>query len=246
MTVLPGIQGLVDTLTVEALRLESMTQYVDAGDADRYLVELHYDSLRSRMRPVGGTWRDLRASEKETAVARVLLDDQMRVLAAEFADKPHLQASRAHMTRGLAGGVQTILPEEPITQGVPWSADVVFPLSPLRSVGQEEGVPDDGELRSRANAMLDSAVSRGRETLYYMTIRGSFMPAEFSSTVGDQATTVSVGGSVAAMMIWSSTLNTFVSSATRVAIEMPVRDPDSPNSSSRVKFDITTFTQVRM
>jgi len=246
MTVLPGAQGLADTLIVEALRLESMTQYVDAGDAGRYLVELHYDSLRSRMRPVGGAWRELRASEKEAAVVRILLDQQMRVLEAEFVDSPHLQASRAHKTRGLIGGITPTLPEEPLTIGVPWSTEVAFPLSPLGRVGQEEGVPADGELRSLAQAVLDSAVIRGRETLFYMTIRGSFVPAEFTSTDGDQATVVSVGGSVASMMIWSSTRNAIVSSATRAVVEMDIGDPGTPNSGSHVRFDVTTYTQVRM
>ncbi len=246
MTVLPGAQGLADTLAVEAFRLESTTQYVDAGDAGRYLVELHYDSLRSRMRPVGGSWRELRVSEKETAVVRVLLDQQMRVLAAEFMDSPYLQASRSHMTRGLMGAARLTLPEEPIATGMPWSTEVSYPLSPLRGVGQEEGVPADGELHSLAKAVLDSVVTRGGETLYYMTISGSFVPAEFTSTVGGQATTVSVRGSVAAMMIWSSTRNAFVSSATRAVVEMGVRDQGSPDSGSHVRFDVTTYTQVRM
>jgi len=246
MTVSTGAQGPADILTVEAHRLESMTQYVDAGDAGRYLVELHYDSLRSRMRPVGGAWRELRAGEKETAVVRVLLDQQMRVLEAEFMDSPHLQASRAHMTRGLIGGITATLPEDPLTTGVPWSTEVAFPLSPLGSIGQEEGVPADGELRSLAQAVLDSAVTRGRETLYYMTIRGSFVPAEFTSTVGGQATIISAGGSMASMIIWSSTRNVIVSSATRAVVEMDVRDPGAPNSSSHVRFDVTTYTQVRM
>ncbi|UCD24063.1 MAG: hypothetical protein JSW51_13710 [Gemmatimonadota bacterium] len=245
MLVPPGAQQLGDTLTVEALRLESMTQYVDAADTDRFLIELHYDSLRSRMRPVGGVWLELEASETEMAVVRVLLDRHLRVLEAQFVDRPDLRASRAHMTRGLAGSIRPTLPEGPVAIGDSWSTDVAFALSQLRSIGREEGVPADGELLSNANAVLDSALIRGAETLYYVTVRGSFIPANFTATLGDQETVVSVGGSLAAMMIWSSTWNAFVSSASRVVLDMDVRDPTSRDPGSTVRFDITTNTQVR-
>ena len=106
-------------------------------------------------------------------------------------------------------------------------------------------MPADGELRSHAEALLDSVVTRGTDSLYYMTISGNFEPSEFASTLGNQATAVTVTGSFASMMIWSATRSAFVSSATNAVVEMEVRDPNSAASASEVRFEVITFTQSR-
>jgi hypothetical protein len=149
------------------------------------------------------------------------------------------------MIRGLTGGILLLLPEDPVSPGISWSTDVTYPLSPLRGVGREEGVPADGELHSHAEALLDSVVTRGADNLYYLTISGSFEPSEFASTLGNQATAVTVTGSFASMMIWSSAKSAFVSSATNAVVGMEVRDPGSAASVSEVRFEVITYTQSR-
>jgi hypothetical protein len=246
MQVISSSPNVLDTLTVEATRLESATQYADGAGSGRYSIELHYDSVRARMRPVGGLWRPLEANEKEVSAVRALLDERMRVLEAEFLYSPHLQDSVAHMTRGLTGSVLLTLPEGPIAVGVPWATDAAYPLSAFGVIGREEGVPDQGELRSLATAVVDSVVSRGDDTLYYITSRGRFAPMRYASTVGGERTSLTAAGSFAAMMVWSSTWSAFVSSAARVLAQLDVRDPLDTVRESQVKFDVTIQSRVRM
>ncbi len=246
MKAIPSGPRTVDTLTVEATRLESATQYADAAEGGRYSIELHYDSVRARMRPVGGLWRQLEASEKEVATVRALLDERMRVLQAEFLYSPHLQDSSAHLTRGLTGGVLLTLPAEPVAVGVPWATDVAYPLSALGGIGREEGVPEQGELRSLATAVLDSVVRRGDDILYYVTARGTFAPMRYASTLGGDRASIVAAGSFAAMAVWSSRWSAFVSSASRVLAQIDVQDPLNTATVSQVRFDVIIRAQVRM
>jgi hypothetical protein len=236
-----------DPLSVEASRLEGMTQFFDAQAGDRYLVELHYDSLRARLRPVGGTWRDVTAEAGELGVVRAVLTDRLEVLEAEFVDMPHLQATNGQMARCLGGGHLLTLPEIPIAVGASWAADLSYPLNAFAAIGREDGVPAGGELRSEATATLDSVVTRPADTLYYVTARGNFMSAVLPASAGGESVSVTAGGSLAAMMVWSSAWSAFVSGATRAVILMDIRsDPTEGNAVTHVRFDVTTLSQVRM
>jgi len=247
MTVMPTGGGLPDTLTIEAARLESATQFADAAANGRFSIVLQYDSARTRMRPRGGLWQPLEVKENESAPVRTVLDERMQVLQAEFLDSPHLQASRAHMVRGLTGGVLVTLPPGPVTRGVPWMTEAAYPLSVLRSIGEEEGVPRLGELVARATAKIDSLVGRGADTLYYLTVTGSFLPAQFESLLSDVPAVTTASGSFASMLVWSSSWSAFLSGASRVVLWMDVRGvPDAGAASSRVRFDVITRSQVRM
>jgi hypothetical protein len=247
MTVMPTGRGLLDTLTIEATRLESATQFADAAANRRFSIVLQYDSVRARMRPRGGLWQLLEEEENEIAPVRTVLDERMRVLQAEFLDSPHLQASRAHMVRGLSGGVLVTLPPGPVSRGVPWMTEVAYPFSVLRSIGEEEGVPRLGELVAQATANIDSLADRGRDTLYYLTVTGSFAPAQFASLLSGVPAATTASGSFASMLVWSSSWSAFISSASRVVLWMDVRgDPNAGAASSRVRFDVITRSQVRM
>ncbi|MEJ2239715.1 MAG: hypothetical protein P8X82_15575 [Gemmatimonadales bacterium] len=239
--------GPPEPLSVEATRLEGMTQFFDSEASGRYLVELHYDSLRARLRPIGGTWRDLEAAEGDLGVVRAVVSGKLDVIEAEFVNKPHLQEPKAHMARALGGGHVLTLPEEPQEVGDSWITDLSYPLNAFAEVGRDDGTPDRGELRSQAVAMLDSVVNRSTDTLYYITVRGKFIPAGFTSSVGGDVVSVSGGGSLAAMMVWSSAWSAFVSGATRAVIMMDVRsDSADERVVTHIRLDVTTRSQVRM
>jgi hypothetical protein len=245
MTVIPTGQALLDTLTIEATRLESATVFTDASANDRFTLVVQYDSVRARMRPRGGLWQQLEVRDDEVATVRAVVDGRMRVLQAEFIDRPHLQASKSHMTRGLSGGVLFALPSDSVSLSEPWTVEVAYPLSCLRGVGQEEGVPNSGELMSRATAQIDSLATRGSDTLYYLTVRGSFLAAQFQSRLSDAPARTTALGSFASTIVWSSAEDAFVSGASRVALRMDVGEPEG-EASSQVRFDVMTRSQVRM
>jgi len=234
-------------LTVEATRLEGMTQFSDSQAGTRNLVELHYDSLRARLRPVGGTWRDLAAAEEDLGVVRAVVSDKLDIIEAEFVNKPHIQETKGHMGRALGAGQVLTLPEVPQRVGASWTADLLYPLNAFAQVGREDGTPSKGELQSRVMAMLDSVIDRSADTLFFITVRGKFMPASFTSSVDGESVSVTAGGSLAGTMVWSSAWSTFVSGATRAVIAMDVRSDISDETDvAHIRFDVTTRSQVRM
>jgi hypothetical protein len=234
----------VDTLLVEATRLESVTRFVDAADDGRYSVELQYDSVRARKRLRGGTWHDVEPSELEVTSVRVLLDDRARLLGAEFVYLPHVTASQGEVMRGFAGGTYMHLPEGQVAADSSWNSALRIPLTALASLGRPEDVPGAGELVARVTTRVDSMAIRETDTLAYMSLQGII-----ASTVGrdgDPHTGITAGGSVAATLVWSSAWDAYVTGAVRclVAFTRP-RDRESELAAPELRFDMTTQFQVR-
>jgi len=246
MIVMPTGRALLDTLTIEATHREGATQFVEAAAVGRYSIVLQYDSVRTRMRPRGGLWQDLEVEEHGIATVRAVLNERLEVLQAEFLNSPHLQASKADMVRGLIGGVLITLPAGPVVRGEPWTTEVAYPLAFLGSIAEEEGVPHHGELTAHATALIDSLAQRSGDTLYYVIVRGSFLPASFNSLLSGVPAAVTADGSFAAMLVWSSTWNAFISGAARAVLRMDIRDLQGGATGSQVRFDVITRSQVRM
>jgi len=241
-----GDPALNDTVSVEAMRLESFTAYVSAADAGRYSVIISYDSVRARRRAVGGTWRTLEPALRDTATARALLDSRMRVLAAELSSLPHLRVTGEEVLRGLAGGPWIPLPEGPVAVSNAWPTDLGYPLSVLAGVAADEGVPATGVLSTEGTATLDSIQARGSDTLAFISARGRFAPAVVGPASPDGAGSVTASGSVGAALVWSSRAQTFVTAASRAVISLAVvRDPNDRSGDARLQFDVSTETRVR-
>ena len=236
-----------DVVSLEATRLEGMTQRVVEAVDGLYSVRITFDSVRARMRPLGGSWRDIIPSARERAVARVVVNDRLQVVAdAEFIDLPNVGAANVEVLRGMGGGFHVTLPGEPISTGATWTAELVYPLRVLSTFGGEVGVPPAEELVSTALFTLDSLVARGRDTLSFLTIRGRFNQRTRVSGPGSVGLT-GVDGSVGASFIWSSSWNAFVSGAARILVQLAIpRDPANPAVMSRVEFDLTSHFQMRL
>lgn len=236
-----------DTVTVEATRLESFTAEIVAVAPGRYSVRLMYDSVRARLKPVGGTWRIVEPGPRDALVARVVLGSRMQVLApAEYIDEPNVDVSNAEALRGLAGGFQLSLPDLSVSTGSSWTTHLRYPVTVLASVGGNQGAPTSGELLSDAMVSLDSVVRRGTDKLSYMTVRSRFEATRLESTAGSDSGYVEVGGGLIATLIWSSRWSAYVSGAVRVAVNLVFRaEPDPTAVTSRLRFDITTRFQVR-
>ncbi len=237
--------GDSDPVAIEATRLEGVTQRVVEAVDGRYSVRIRFDSVRARMRPLGGAWRDMAPSARERGVARVVMDDRLRVLAdAEFIDLPNVGVANSEVLRGVGSGFQVTFPEQPVTEGETWTAELIFPLRVLSAFGSEVGVPLSEELTSTALFTLDSLVTRGRDTLSFLNIRGRF--DQRTRVPGSGSGMTGVDGSVGANMIWSSAWNAFVSGAARVVAQLTFpRDPSNPSAMSRVALDLTTQSQLR-
>jgi hypothetical protein len=245
MRILPFAGEVAAPLTVEASRLESATQHVDAVGVGRIGIELVYDSVRARMHAVGGPWRDVEPGARDEVVARLLLDERLNVQEGEFVDLPHLAATPGELGRGLAGGFHVPLPERPVAAGDEWVAEIGYPLSVLSGVGAQEGVPQAGQMTGAGRMRLDSLVVRATDTLAYLTLRGRFDPQPLGSEA-DTTGLVSASGSMGATLVWSTGWNAFVSGASRLVMSVAVRQgPEGDAAVFRLEFDVVTQSQVR-
>ncbi len=236
-----------DTVTVEATRLESLTAEIVAAVPGRYSIRLMYDSVRARMKPLGGVWRIVEPGPRDALMARVVLGSRMQVLAsAEYIDEPNVDVSNAEALRGLAGGFQLSLPDSLVSAGSSWTTQLRYPVTVMASIGGNQGVPTSGELLSDATVSLDSVVRRGTDKLSYMTVRSRFEAMRLESTAGSDSGYVDVSGGLAATLIWSSGWSAYVSGAARVTMNLVFRAESDPTAvMSRLRFDITTRFQVR-
>lgn len=223
-----GVSEGSETLTLEAEALQSITRRVVQRTDSGYLVEVELDSVRARMRPAGGSWRDL-AVGRGSAGLRVTVDERLRVsdVTSLRAGGDTLTGTRLQTLRGYAGGLEFGLPEEPVAAGDGWSADVVLPLQKSLALGQELNLPDelsgDTELIVRSRFTLDSIVHQPADTLAYLTLRGQVVPATYATQGGPVAGTLTITGATGGSFIWSTAWNAFVSGAVRARTTMQVQ-----------------------
>jgi hypothetical protein len=162
------------------------------------------------------------------------------VLAPEFIDVPHLNATVSEVMRGASAGIHCELPERPTSVGDSWNVDLAYALTPLSALARDENVPLVGELRSRAVAKLDSVVINRVDTLAYIFLNGRFEEESTDSII-------SVSGDFVSTLIWSFGWQAYASAATNAEITV-VYDTDGYEraSPSSLRFEIITQTQVRM
>ncbi len=234
-----GNGGALDSVTVESQRSESLTRWVEASSSGRFSAILVYDSVRARTSTTGGRWLDIPPTEREEAISRVVLTARMEVLGAEYLDSPHLDASIAEVMRGAAAGVHLELPANPVSVGEEWAVNPSFPLAVLSGLRRNEGVPISGGLVATATARLDSVVYRSSDTLAYIVVVGRFMPRSEDGNL-------SMSGSIASTLVWSSGWCAYASAATRAVVFVQKRrSRDDPDTTLRMRFDILTQTRVQ-
>lgn len=234
-----GNGGTLDSMTVENQRSESLTRWVEASGSGRFSAILVYDSVRARSSTTGGRWLDIPPTEREEAISRVVLTDRMEVLGAEYLDSPHLDASVAEVMRGAGAGLHLELPANPVSVGEVWAVDPSFPLTVLSGLRRIEGVPISGGLVATATARLDSVVFHSSDTLAYIVVVGRFIPRL-------EGGNLTISGSIAATLVWSSGWRAYASAATRAVVFVRKRrSRDDPETTLRMRFDILTQTRVQ-
>jgi hypothetical protein len=239
MRAVSGSGGVLDSVKAESQRTESLTRWVEASGGGRFSAILVYDSVGIRTRTPGGRWLDIPPTEREDAMSRVVLTDRMEALGAEYVDSPHLNASVAEVMRGAGAGVHLELPTSPVAVGEEWAVDCSYPLTFLSGLRRNEGVPISGGLETTATARLDSVVLRSSDTLAYIVVVGRFAPRSEDGVV-------SMSGSIASTLVWSSGWRAYASAATRAVVFVQRRrSRDDPETLLRIRFDILTQTQVQ-
>lgn len=213
----PGVPAL-DSITVEATTLHSYTSTVVGTRITSAVLQISHDSTRARSRVPGGAWRDLPDVRARSSSARVVADDRLRVSDVEVLEGDTLTNREVQHYRAFASGLEFALPEGAVVEGDSWASDIVVALTrPLGLEGEAvlEGMPVEPEVLARSTITLDSVVVRPTDTLAYLRVQGSFLPASPTEEEAVSAPLVGITGAFGGSYIWSTGWNAFVSGALR-------------------------------
>jgi hypothetical protein len=246
-----------DSIALEIRGQQSITHRVLSVEGRVRTLEVTFDSARPRMRPAGGAWSAADLPIAGSAVG-LRVDDRYRVLAVDTAFRDSVPDAAQRALRGFATRFEFAFPEEPVTVGAPWTADVVYPLVKPAGLDNEPvlagRVAELSELVARTTFVLDSLVDRGVDSLAFLTVQGSFVPETVAAApetgVGE---TTTIRGAFAGSLVWSTGWDAFVTGAvrTRATFTMVERstseagEPEVGPSGIILTLDTTSRFQVR-
>jgi hypothetical protein len=206
-------------ITLELSAIAGTTQRLAATQGGRYLIQVTRDSVRGRMRPAGGVWRDLADTARRSRVARVTVDERLAIRGVAAAADEMVEPRALRWARGLVGGYELVLPEAPVAVGATWNADVTFPLDPAvvpaAEIDVDPALAAEAYLTAHATFTADSIVPRGADTLVYATLSGQLAPLTLASPAEVSRGSLTVTGALGGTLIWSTGWRAFVAGALR-------------------------------
>lgn len=213
-----------------------------AGESGRR-IRVERDAVRYEWRSSPRDWTDAAGAAEPAVAADLLIDRRLRV---SMADGPAGARERAELS-AFAGGFEAPLPEEPVGAGDSWTADVVMPLAEPTGF---EAEPELGRWLARVDAMIaratfavDSLVDRGSDTLVYLRVRGTFLPASLVAALEAAEGRSRVDGGFTGQLIWSTGWHMYVSGALRRSLRLQVLRGLPPDE--EVTYGMTSDTSLR-
>lgn len=210
-----------DSLTVEIAELESLTEFVREARDDYFVVEVMFDSVRTRYRSRGGEWLFVADSNARSVRGRMAVDARRRVGEIALDAPGMVQLSTARRLRSLTRWLSLALPEEPVAAHSQWTADVVLPVNTPEELADVIHTPAL-DLRGFATIAVDSIVPTGTDTLAYLHFDGVLVPPEATQGLEAALRVSELDASFAGSYVWSTGWNTYVSGATRLLMTLTV------------------------
>lgn len=246
-----------DSMTVQMEMQQHITEMVIEAQDGRYVVQRSVDSVTARIREQDQGWEDHDMGETWPQSAQLVLDDRLRISDFRLLTADPDQRNLPDFLRSPHGGFTLALPDDPVSPGTTWSADVTFPFNLGETMGagagQEEapGSPiERAELTSQARVTLDSLVVRGPDTLAYLRARGEFAPVTETEQNEMGQGTATLSGAFAGVFVWSTAWNTFVTGSSRAQLVMDARFGAGEEEAGAgfgigMRFTVTNRFQVR-
>ena len=227
----------------EAVGMRRLRYRVTGETGSGRNVRVERDTVRYEWRSSPRDWTDAAGAAEAAVGADLLVDERLRV---SVSDGPAAERERAELS-AFAGGFEAPLPEEPVGAGDSWTADVVVPLAEPTGF---EAEPDLGRWLARVDAMIaratfavDSLVDRGNDTLVYLRVRGTFLPASLVAALEAAEGRSRVDGGFTGQLIWSTGWHTYVSGALRRSLRFLVLRGLPPDE--EVAYGMTSETSLR-
>jgi hypothetical protein len=199
-------QPIGDSVVGEMTASAGIAYQVVAAAGSSRVVELRYDSLKSRARLLGQAWKEGMPQATGRPI-RLTVDSTLAIEPGAAAALPADPVA--------AGGILSwngvSLPGRVVAPGDTWTVNVTYRLPGELAQLLEIALPDS--VRAVATVSLDSVAARGADTLAYLTVKHPIGPVTLPARDAGDSATVELAGSQAASLVWSTGWNAYVAGA---------------------------------
>jgi hypothetical protein len=235
-------QTIGDSVAGEMTSISGIThRIVDQRPGD-VVVEVRYDSLRTRAHLLGQEWKDDLLSGTGETAQRVAMDPRLRPLQGVDGGLTADPVSDG----GIASWHGVELPDHPVVPGETWTVTTVYRL-PSQLSGLLDIVIRDSMIAT-ATVRLDSVAVRPADSLMYLTVQQTLPSVTLPVVDAGDSGTVELVGAQAASLVWSTGWQAFVSAASQARVVGQLRSgkPDAAPRLARINWAISTRLQVRL
>ena len=199
--------------TRETALLGSLRELAVPGPRDEDVLHVTLDSLVMRRR-AAGAWEETRIAGIDTLWLQIALDGRLAVRRRIGSADAVAGGLVQHLVTGFPG---LRLPAGAVRRGTRWEQELELPVAEVTAGATPRA--EAAVLPVRAVVVVDSLVARARDTLAYLTLRGTVPTTRVRTGDG---LGVTYAGDVAGSLVWSSGWHLFVSGASRTSITADV------------------------
>lgn len=236
-------QRIGDSVVGQMTSIAGVTHRVLERRDGNSLVEVRYDSLKTRARLAGQDWKeDVWISAGQEA-PRVLVDARMR--PADGAGDGSLRTDPV-ANGGIASWRGVELPDRPVSPGDTWTVTTAYRLpAPLP---QLLDITIRDSLIAAATVRLDSVTVRPADSLIYFTVQQTLPAATLPAVDAGDSGTVELVGSQAASLVWSTGWHAYVSGASQARLvgRLQSRNAAGTPRMAEITWALSTRLQARL
>ena len=233
-------QAIGDSVMGEMQSLAGLTQRVVAEQAGNVLVEVRYDSLRTRAHLMGQDWKEDLLSGTGATGVRVAMDTKMRPVQGPDGGLVADPVSDG----GIASWHGVELPDHPVAPGETWTVTTVFRL-PSQLSGLLDIAIEDSVIAT-ATVRLDSVAARPNDSLMYFNVQQTLPPMTLPVVDAGDSGTVELTGAQAASLVWSTGWQAFVSGASQARVVGQLRSGKAGAAPRLARINWAISTQLRV
>ncbi|OGU33850.1 MAG: hypothetical protein A3K13_04680 [Gemmatimonadetes bacterium RIFCSPLOWO2_12_FULL_68_9] len=235
-------QRIGDSVVSEVTALAGVTHRVLEAEAGDYLVEVRYDSLKTRVRVVGQAWKEDVLLGAGQDAALVTVDARLRSAGGAGGGLPTDPVANG----GIASWRGVELPDRPVSPGDTWTVTTVYRLP--AQLGQLLDIAIGDSLIAPATVRLDSVTVRPADSLMFFTVQQTLPSVTLPAVDAGDSATVELVCSQAASLVWSTGWNAYVSGASqaRLAGRLQSRNAAGTPRMAEIHWTVSTRLQVRL
>lgn len=233
-------QRIGDSVMGEMTSLAGVTRRVLEERGGNRVLDVQYDSLKTRARLAGQAWKEDILSGAGV-VLRVTVDGRLRAVDGSATG---LQTDPV-ASGGIASWRGVELPDRPVAPGESWTMLGVYRLPPQLGALLDISIRDSVE--GSVTVRLDSVSLQGGDTLMYLNVQQRLGPVFLPAIDAGDSASVELVGSQAASLVWSTGWNAYVSGASQARLVGRLHSAGAGGTPrlAEITWSVSTRLQVR-